>query len=323
MASTNTDLVVQKQEFWTPHTKQNISLWVAVTMLVTTLVVAVLAYNFGYQAWYSGVDPGGISKLMGSIPFDVTFLIGCSTAAIGIVAMIYSIYKYREDHRLESTVDGFSTNPAPVESGKHKPPSKLSAEEYVKKACQLSQVSQIQDVKGDSLPGLVDKLVDNYELMLSTSVLMQIPENSLKVIVEMIFRRRWLELYNKIKAMLENGTFELAAVGKLETLVGILRELEYGIMIEFLNREYSRMGMGQVFDKMNASLLTEHLWAVIAAALKAPDFDQHLSHAAQVFTKDNVEKQILCGLLNQEYIVAPVKQIEEISAKINEISSHF
>lgn len=94
------------------YRKYTISKGVAFAMLVTTLVVAALAIYFGHHAWDGGVNfSGNIPNLMRSIPFNVTFLIGCTSMVIGVVAAIYSLYQYYQSKKPDLLV---------VESGSEK-----------------------------------------------------------------------------------------------------------------------------------------------------------------------------------------------------------
>ncbi len=74
------------------------SKWAAVAMLIATVVAAAIAIYFGSQVWHSGASlMDNIHHLMSSIPFDATFLAGCATGLIGLVASVYCVCQNGSD----------------------------------------------------------------------------------------------------------------------------------------------------------------------------------------------------------------------------------
>lgn len=183
--------------------------WLAVGMLVTTLVAAALAIYFGHQAWHSGASfSENIRHLMDSIPFDVTFLGGCSTGVIGTIAIIYHAI-YRPQKRLlyeDQDFNHFQNLPAlrllyedqgfdhfqnlPALKWQYSP----TESEYVARS-KLTYEGNTQ---------YVSQLAENYLVLFE--VLPNVPAEALKLIVQ------------QIKASGQLTQFEAAMEEKLQTV---------------------------------------------------------------------------------------------------------
>lgn len=331
-ADQNSRIQTQSQNYLSPYRKQTISKYVAIAMLLTTLVAAALAIYFGYQAWHAGVDPGSFSKLMESIPFKVTFLTGCSTAMIGMVTAIYSLYKhyYKEEDPIYDSLPASALIPS--QAGLN-PEPKLTTEDYHTKACELSVAmnknGHIWDTKRDpqkwqDFPKeavLVKELVDNYELMLEESVFVKMPHPSLTMIVRVIYARGMGPTFcNKVEELMETGKFSQRAANTLRILVGILREEERDRLIQAINSS----GDIPLRDRLN-----RYLWAALVSALNAEKvalnanengldaFSSTIRGLSHYFSNDDAKQQeIVFSIVNMNHgEFSVVTQIEAIDAK--------
>lgn len=187
----NTDLDVNQQTY---------APWVAVAMLLTTLVAAALAIYFGHQAWDAGLNfSGNIPNLMASIPFDVTFLIGCASAVVGVAATIYSIWHYCKNN-----------NDAESEPSIPRTPELEEYEAVVRKVNIIvgkGIQAQKQDHEIEIEPEVVGQLVANQTYFLH--FLPEIPGRVVELVIQEIFKKGIKEFIEETLRTIESWTSKI------------------------------------------------------------------------------------------------------------------
>ena len=162
------------------HPQSNTSKGIAIAMLVATVVLGAIAVYFGSQIWHPGVSlMDNIHLLMGSIPFDATFLAGCSTGLISLVAAIYFSCQKGPDQNQT------------VQKDKKMDLPEATRENYIDLAQQIAPGLSNENPMEmynyhEANKHNIHWLADNYSLMLEN--LPEIPESVMEPVVARIYQ---------------------------------------------------------------------------------------------------------------------------------------
>lgn len=305
------------------YRNHTISKGVAVAMLVTTLVAAALAIYFGHQAWQAGVNfSGNIPHLMASIPFDVTFLIGCASTVVGIAATIYSIYHYVQKEKLLPPIE--TEEPKDLEGPQGAPeakeaPGPMNTQSYAQLAYAVGQ-----KLNGSQQPteSELRQLADNYPLMLRT--LPNIPEPVVKCVVANLYENgKAREFKDAVSRAIEDSIGEAGRA--LSNLIDNLKEQETDGLIVCIGVQLSNSGMDKDLRDRVLPGVKDFIWNLAANNLRA-DYDTFylevhnkidplMVKLGLVSNKNKLSNAIM--YLHRQQLLACVEEIEDLKKKLS------
>ncbi len=222
------------------------SKWVAVAALVTTVVAAATAVYFGSQVWHSGASlMGNIHNLMGSIPFDATFLAGCASGLIGLIAIVYCLcQKGASEDALAQYED---IPPSNVNEQEEIDLNVLTPENYTKVARQITCGIITPKIRLDSYLQANKQnlawLASNYSLMLEA--LPEIPDSIIAIVEEVYQQNMGQAFIQAVNKKIES----LNGPEDKEAWITLFNTIKVQCNRQLINIVYAQMDpQGQLFN---------------------------------------------------------------------------